>query len=1708
MLNIASRFRAGRSIAGLALATALACGTGSVRADGTSYATSRRQIKAGVLVSNAMVLSGPAVNGVTPTVPMNLAPYVFYVLDGISNLKPAGWEFVNPNAPSTITASIFDTWQHRNAYTNSGKDPAFTGSGNQFTIGSPVTKNIGAYWEVNLDSATPQTLQQYDILFLGLSGDLTSITPSEREKLRHYIDGGGTVWIECKTTKGIVRPNNNSTLAGGQLVVPVNFVTSGVGVPVLTTTYNPLITYPFTLSPIDIQQLGTPATNGASWSTQVDPGGTPVSPNIMSPIVTLGFGGGPLVTAGAFGAGHLVITSNDVAADINGLIGGWNDGQGPNTSAVSGDTLTNVPVTDLKFAYNMISWLTTVPTAGVNSRRTGSTSEVIGATLEQKWASVPPQNLPGGSANPGPGSGVVVDQGIAYYIDGGNVLHAYDLNPQRSILGSANNDDGIVDFALGTPYDEIWRVALKANRRYSTPTVYTVNDTKKGVLTTLVSVTDSTGTTTAYYALPVSGGALQTTTTAAWSNQFGGDLSTSLVASYLSGATLPIPAPSPAFSEGVLFTLAYDTHSPDANRVWRVAPVDPLTGVDVFGTSETSGTNGGIAPTALWTNDVAGMGPVMGPLAVGYVQDNASGAMDKIVYVPCQNQTNTTPPTPDQVVGLWFSTRGEPLVQVDNNSGSHTTFQSSIVERRPVPWFAPSSNNGAQGITLPRLHIIRASGKVDDLFYIPGGASDFTVTYTNPSGGSGGGGALSTLREMWITVTNDAFKPIADTDTVVADYTVDWPAAGIGTAGTMPVAAELNYVFNNRSASVFTPQNNTSAPVPHVIGAPALSPVDTLVFNANEFLPSGQTYTAGSQEMSSKIYGVQDQFATNASSNNNNPNAQTYGVISWMWQPYDVQLGGLSQPYRLINKDSFLPNGQNQGTTTPIVAFQAVGSPAIANGTVYIVGRAYYGTGANPAVVAVVLALPLQPSTTFVLPPAIMSQIVAQPGTAVNLNIQQFDPSNPQITTPSLTLARGSYIFDVNTGTVTITNFHTSSGDFNMALPVYVSGTNLVGTDPTPLYNTAGYGILDPLQWFMVIPQSVKDANTGIVLSTFGLPTSGPGVIGNTLYYGAADGSVVSIDLPTSAGGGQQAIYNGQNIRVHSTPVLTTPTGAVLAQNIIHPPVGTESTLVIATPQGIAALDNEQTVIADGNRLIMVGADGNATLTIDGTRSNTVAGGLLGSNGVVATTKTPLIHPSVAHRSSVGDFLIADTGNNRVAQIDMGGVVEWELHTLNNSLLFLRPGDPVTLNQPTDIQTWVQSGTGLTLLNRDNNVTYTYNGAYTAYHYLVADSGNFRAIEVMDVYAPNGQVVVMTPSDGSANVTMYHQVTFVTRTLAEQNPKLSYRTVQEFFDPNTATAGLQQYVIAAVDNLTPGAVDPGAQAIGLNGAGVTASGGSLLVFQRDFSTNNASQNVDGNLKYVVTTIAIPNTPGNVNSGIKGHQAISNPTWFKEFQVPATNPVNGQLSGSAARYLLADDNGVYVLAPTQVTEQGQTVTEAVVEWELSANDYYYMTGRRLQAASVVRLTQADYDTTTNKFYPHYLIANSFRGQDNIPDLFVPNQTPTQQVQERGTVGGEVFEVRSLDYIRGGYQNPADQLYFWDTTGATAVLRSNWRWVYSTSNPMAPPTLNVPPIVWMAPQDPALVSIGNQITLPATRSIGQAAGTVAGPLQQPTFADRPF
>ncbi len=1653
-------------------------------ADAHSYASTKRQIKACVLVSNAATVTSGGV-----TYPENSAPYFFYLLDRRTDLKPAGWEFVNPLAASTITGDIRQRWTTRDATSTDT-----TLSNPAFAIGAPLTKNIGAYWEVNLDNITQTDLQQFDVVLLAYHTNAARFSPAERDMLRKYVDTGGTVWLEDLGGFDIQSGGDHNQ---NQFFIDAAFnggpVVSG-NPPTLATMHHPMVNFPFPISVASVQALGQ--AGAPNRHIAIDPISGPLNPRILSPVILSGNSGTlPLVSAGDYGAGHIIISSAGIVTGVNSYAGGasvvFENG---NTGAVSGESLLGVQLVDAEFALNTVAWTSTVSTGAFNARRTGSSQEDIGYGLGVRWSSIP-------SAATTLDSGPAVYKNCVFYVDGASVLHCYDLSPGEDLDNDGNADDGIIDYSLGSPYDEVWRINLAASGvagwnsgtvRFGAPTLFSINSS--GTTIDQLAIQGSNGVTAVYNAFTRNAnGTLATSpallyTVVGEGGGSGGDFAPALINQH---GLQPFGGASATLSDGILFTLVYDSaigSTSDSNNAWHINPIDPISGTNVFGDNKL-----GTGPTpqqVLFQANLSVQVPVLGmsmPVGspmVGYVTDNTTGAQDKMVYVPTLTpDNNLTTGNGDGLWALFFSSKNDPLTDIIGTSYAsgltltpNTTFRA-FGARGNIPWYAPSLPFAGQRTMLPRVHRT-SNGVTTDLTYDPNGASanSFKIVSHLPAG-------IQNQHDTLVVVN----PPINPGDTLSADYTVDWPSLPLKdlvSAATNPIVnRDVSNMF--RVSRVANPYGNNANVTPlFFTGSAALSQDDNIYVNVGDAPAADRLYAYRNH--------FQDTSATIAGGGKPEGPA-----VRWMFFPNGpvpdegIYSGSQGLPARLINSDTF--NGTFNAVPKMIVSdLESIGTPAYSNGVIYQTSWAHmqYGTGGavNEWDATVLMAYRSNPSLTFIPKQTDGSPIVMQDTSSNQANGQRTRPVTleqidivhyvPGQRARTITLTEGTnFTVDYATSTVSIFNCQQgSSGDsFNLAEPFLVrQGGQTLGDLQ---YNANGYGLLDNVLWWMIVPMHTRrtgavDPNAPVIPSLPDVqPASGPTVIGNTLYYGTQHGSIAALDLSGMPSDGSQAsLYKSDGtLRLKTAPVQwDTVSNKGIDQAITNPPVGTTDVVVVSGPRGITTFDNQLTLITDNNRLIEVNHAGDAVWTMDATQTQTVVGGALGANGNIASAKISLARPAMAQHSNLNNYVVADTGNSRVMMTDKGGVVIWEIHSFSDGLHFLRPGDPFTLNSPMDVQTYTLIGSNaIAFTSPVTGNVYSYTGYYYSYHYLIADSGNNRLLELVDIYDANGNPIVMT-SPGQPSVTMLHQLIYVSKTTSEQNKSYRYRTVTQFGVP-TGPGTSSLFILSAVDNAAQGGGDPGFT--GTTIPGVDASGSSIVILRR------AAGVADGTLQARYTGLFNPNTGTHVPLN-----GISYATEFSTLDA---------LGNTQLRVLICDANGCYeTTSPEQAVVPGVKSGELIVVWALYATDYLKMTGRPLQGASIQRLGASDYYPATNMFYPHYLITNRYTGSDNIVAAFgnglnLLNAAPSQ-------VRGEVVEVRGDVYYNtaaypSGYTSLAARLY-------------------ANAGQMLVPNSATSAIVWMTPKE-TISPVPLQV--PIKRAIGSptSGGASTYILEQPTFSERP-
>ncbi|MCC6442316.1 MAG: hypothetical protein IT210_02545, partial [Armatimonadetes bacterium] len=298
------------------------------------YSTQRREVKVCNLIFPGFVQNDPLAYE-------NPDPYLFYVLDRRTDLKPLNMEFVNPLAPTRVTAAVINRWQARMDRTGQG-----------YQLGQPVTKNMGCYWEVDITTASADALAQFDLIFITNHRNNVKFRAEDREKLRRAADGGATVWIEdCGNFT--IDPNF-------PFFLDMNFRSQGaVGTTVVVSPNHPVLTTPYTLTWQEIAELGEKA-RGNFHITNVDRTGPPDP--VLVPILNNSGSGLPYLAAGQFGSGFVVASAGDSGCEINDYVGGSNGGFGGNSGPYSGELVALARAEDLKLVYNIVSWGFASPT--------------------------------------------------------------------------------------------------------------------------------------------------------------------------------------------------------------------------------------------------------------------------------------------------------------------------------------------------------------------------------------------------------------------------------------------------------------------------------------------------------------------------------------------------------------------------------------------------------------------------------------------------------------------------------------------------------------------------------------------------------------------------------------------------------------------------------------------------------------------------------------------------------------------------------------------------------------------------------------------------------------------------------------------------------------------------------------------------------------------------------------------------------------------------------------------------------------------------------------------------------------------------------------------------------------------------------------------------------------------------------------------------
>jgi hypothetical protein len=1235
----------------IAITLCLIIAAGAVNAASFTYSSQAKRIKAGVLILPNTAYTGAG----RPN------PYIFYVMDQRSDLKPSGWEFYNPFAPSQVTSDITDRWL------------------NTYMLGATVDKSMGCYWEVPISSMSPEDLAQYDVLFLtgyNTGADLmVALSGRDQEKLRKFVDNGGVLWLDYERTA--VSPFVETKMDPQRpFFIPyLRFLSGGAGasVPAVVppqSRAHSLLNRPFFLSQTDIQYLGGYGPANQANTEYLDIGG--FAEKAFVPIVTRG--ANATIAAAQYGSGYVVVTADNVGQAVTNPVG---------VDATSTGSCTNMFIAaqpeDLKFAYNIVNWGSEHSTFHKNARRTGASFAEIGMSLEELWRF----ELPAAGQTPTDSSPAILDDMI-FYVDGNNILHAFDLSPIRDRDGDGDPDDGVLDYSEGRPYDELWNANLGSPS--SSPTAAYVQLVAGEPVVPAVFVTTSSGV--------VGFNALQFTHTSGPTAvpYFTDTEATKVFKPFDSNPVGGIPAPT--YVDGALY----------AGDGWGLLHVH-----DFLATTSTTEWCHPHADT------VSNMGVPCSP-TVGYFFDPTSGATEQVAYIATHGTPGGTTPADGSVRSYPISVHNEVLTQ-DTKTSPH--------DQPGALWFRTRNVNSSVDPDVNTYTVYTSQG-LDNLAELGPTVLDTSllskIDVVDTSGNTAGPTGWFKL-----TTSGSGLQDKLNAGcNIVADYKLRYIFDN--TAYSSPVA---NPAF--RSIGIRHPSSGGGNPdYRGISGSPAAGKNDVLYFGTE----NNQFYAI---QESGKGTGV---TATS--------NAFIPLMVKWRWYLDDPRVKEILG--RSFNGSSWVLNTVNfPGTSLiPNAVGNIVGAPVLIGDMVYYAvnddsGQGYLLAFKADPVFSVTLDKDITPGSSVTV---LQWDNMTDPG--------HTQPQPPQYSAVAFTDTdkappSTTVLVDFDTRKVTLANFRArSAGELSASEDMVVAyqpydPNQPVGSTPTtineshPAFATGKRDQVNNLVWFMRI---LSPAGTPLAI------TSSPMAMGNVVYLGCSGGYLCAIDVskadqsttghmvPMNDGSASGVIlkdWNAEYAKCNRVPGAT--------DNITAPVAGSHGMLAVATSTGLSIMYNPVTLVADGNRLVEVNVDGSQAWTCDSTNSfaSTYAASTSGTKDklVFGASNIPFNRPSVARKAYVGGTIVADTGNNRIVHIDKGGSAIWEIKdfvqygavesaALGLPYPMLPPGSPMELNKPTDVTCW------MTMAPMD--ISNSSSQMLPVYHYLIADSGNHRVLEIVNRY--------------------------------------------------------------------------------------------------------------------------------------------------------------------------------------------------------------------------------------------------------------------------------------------------------------------------------------------------------------------------------------
>lgn len=1150
--------------------------------------------------------------------------------------------------------------------------PAY-GGGTIGALDSLVTKRHAPYWEVVLSQASETQLTQYDVLHLSAYGNI-QLNSLEREKLRRFLESGGTLWVDFTSD---VRTTVSLDVVNG---FPLSFGlnTNNLGIPSYVDFFHPLLSYPFPISSNDMSAMAGTSPQISLNAVDLDALGLGDLKKLQAPteyefnwLTPVAVDNfGPYVTVGQVGEGHIVVTSRGVGTAVNRSVNASGNYIWNGTFEAAKPSFDRSSDAATKLIVNMIGLSVSHAQSGKGSRKSSSARIDVGAPALKKFEF--PSVMDGTNYRYTPPA---IFKGLTI-ASIGNQIVALDSDPDSDLDRDGNPDDGIQDFSLGENRDVVW-TSSALNGPISAPTCAEVND---GAVVNQVAVVDATGSVQLFDAFPATPAAnMAPVATAPPPTAPFQDFS------------LPGPGPyAPTYHDGMYFVS--DMIQVGVSTVGRVWLIQASTFASPGGGAWTVGSN---------TSQVLAR-PSASP-TVGYIQvSDGSGALDRVVYVPTRATGVGGGSSTAGFASLWLGAKGEkPFSSLSSGGFLRCVLRCHLQGLRT---YLPNENDPL-GV---KLTVIDQNGN-------PLNGAQMNVFFDGFVNDTGG----------FVSFRYKAGQSLPANYSVRVDYTIDW---GISSPG---------YAVQILRGNVLLPDDISRRR--RVIGNLALGPEG----NIHLVHADTQTNTTGGAYYIFKEY-----------------NRGEFRMMSRyeMFRQHQVSLNGApAQSYAetLFDTDPVtgLAPGNILGGAFSQLTFRS--GPAVHNGITYVTAR-----GVKNGFIPCTILMAFNAN-----PPIPEIAIGDVPGSFSIVQPDMGRSDNKAIPNVYSQFSQNQFVYEresgAERGVIRLENLMATTRGFagnsiNLSQPVII---RRVG-QPDALFEPDRAGSRwSPLQYYMVFHGAESQ--------------SAPVGTGNTVFYGLTSylpyfiRNGFGFPPPTAP----EAIVLGLNSNIApNDPFLasnatrpwmkqlyvlkTNPTfqgnpnlkwpqteGAQTfddwAIRLLQTSLGSttdtsfgvvagENTIVSWSERGPVAFSKADYVVCDEGRVARFDASGNPIWTSD-TSSRT---GLAGDSGFAGTSR-PLVRPTRAYPINQREMMVVDTGANRIIRLDISGR---EVRSISRILLdpnFLpegfREGAPLDLKQPRDVLFYTS-----TQLNPANMTNPRPRELWL--HYLVADAGNQRIVELIDRY--------------------------------------------------------------------------------------------------------------------------------------------------------------------------------------------------------------------------------------------------------------------------------------------------------------------------------------------------------------------------------------